>query len=160
MKKIITTMIERYYDSIYYYCVARMDDADAAKDCTQEVFYVLVKKQSTLSDLENIRPWLYRTADYAMKEYKRRDSHYITTPNEEFLQEAETFEPDLDDGSIQKILNETEYSFLWKHYIEGYTVRELAQQMDISEATAYMRLTRIRRKIIDVLKQEERRNLK
>ena len=36
MKDIITTIVERYYDSIYYYCVARLDDADAAKDCTQE----------------------------------------------------------------------------------------------------------------------------
>lgn len=160
MKNIITTVIERYYDAIYYYCVARMDDADAAKDCTQEVFYVLVKKQSQLSDLENIRPWLYRTADYAMKEYKRSDAHYVATPNEELLQETETYEPDWNDDSVRKILTKTEYSFLWKHYIEGYTVRELARQIGIPETTAYMRLTRIRRKITDVFKLEERRNLK
>ncbi|WP_298482609.1 RNA polymerase sigma factor [uncultured Ruminococcus sp.] len=159
MKDIITTIVERYYDSIYYYCVARLDDADAAKDCTQEVFCALVKKQSVLKDLEYIRPWLYRAADIAMKEYRRSEARFIAASDEVLSEESTAPEPDWTDDHIRDILTKEEYSLVWKHYMEGYTIRELAGQLRISEASAYMRMTRIRRKIADVMQAKERREL-
>lgn len=159
MKDIITTIVERYYDSIYYYCVARIGDADAAKDCTQEVFCVLVKKQSRLKDLEHIRPWLYRAADIAMKEYRRSETHYIVAPDEALSMDNAASELNWTDSFIRDILTKEEYSLLWKHYMEGYTIRELSKQLGISEASAYMRLTRLRRKIADAMQTEERREL-
>lgn len=159
MKDIITTIVERYYDSIYYYCVARLDDADAAKDCTQEVFCALVKKQSVLKDLEHIRPWLYRAADIAMKEYRRSEARFIAASDEVLSEESTAPEPDWTDDYIRDILTKEEYSLVWKHYMEGYTIRELAGQLRISEASAYMRMTRIRRKIADAMQAKERREL-
>lgn len=156
MNDTITQIAEQYYNSVYYYCVSRLGDAESAKDCTQEVFLALVKKQDTLHDTEHIRPWLYRAADIAVKEFRRKNARYVATADEELERLTETVMPDLDDNRIRAMLPELDYTLLWKFYIEGYSVKELAAQLGISETAAYQRMTRLRRKLADAMLAEER----
>jgi len=143
----ISQIAERYYRSIYCYCAAKLGDSEAAKDCTQEVFLALVKKQHLLNDPENIRGWLYRAADLAMREYRRKNAKYVATPEEELLRLAESAAPAPDDQQIRSLLTDSEYQLLVSHYTEGYPICEIAQQLGISEAAAYQRMSRIRRKL-------------
>ena len=156
MNDTITQIAEQYYHSVYYYCVSKLGDSEAAKDCTQEVFLVLVKKQHELHDLAHIRPWLYRTADLAVREYRRKNLRYLPTTDEELERLSETVLPDLDDDRLRKMLSAADYALLWSYYIEGYSVRELAAQAGISENAAYQRLSRLRKRIAEEMTAEER----
>ena len=67
-------LVETYYDAIYRYCYATLQfDEQAAQDCTQETFYLLVKKKAVLNLHGNMKVWLYKTADRVMRNYMRRE---------------------------------------------------------------------------------------
>lgn len=62
----------RYYQAIYNYCQVRLKDEYAAEDCTQDVFLLLYRKMNKIKLSENIRAWLYRTADNVIKNHRRK----------------------------------------------------------------------------------------
>lgn len=63
---------EKYYDDIYRFFCARCKNADTAKDLTQDVFLEFAKKLHKLKN-DNIRSWLYSTANNKLKEYLRKE---------------------------------------------------------------------------------------
>lgn len=72
---ICSEIIEKYYRAIYAYCFTQLDYSKfAADDCTQEVFLTLLKKKERLYLSDNIKFWLYRTADNVIKSYRRKNS--------------------------------------------------------------------------------------
>ena len=71
---ILIKIIEEYYQSIYNYCYAKLNfNHTNAEDSTQEVFLILMKKQKKLNLSDNIKIWLYKTADNVVKAYKRKN---------------------------------------------------------------------------------------
>ena len=156
MKKQIDQLIEKHYQSVYYYCAAKLRDADAAKDCTQEVFLALVKKQNKLTKLEDIRPWLYRAADLAILEYRRKNAKYCAVEEEDLERMCETVMPEFSEDRLRNWLTEEEYTLIWQHYIGGFSMRELAKQFAVSEDAVKQRISRIRRRIADKLMRTEK----
>lgn len=66
-------IIEKYYEEISRYCNSRLkDDFRGAEDCTHDTFLLLMRKQAELDFEQNIRGWLYASADRIMKEYRRK----------------------------------------------------------------------------------------
>ena len=157
MKQQIDAIIERHYQSVYCYCAARLRDKEAAKDCTQEVFLALVRKQEKLKDLEDIRPWLYRAADLAMQEYRRKNAKYIAVADEDLERLCETVLPDSAEDCLRELLTEEEYSLIRAHYLQGFSMRELAEQLAVSEDAVKQRISRIRRRIAAALAPADRK---
>lgn len=57
-------IVNRYYTVILNYCKYKLcGSMTAAEDVTQEVFFTLYRKRNRLKMGENIKLWLYRTAD-------------------------------------------------------------------------------------------------
>ena len=157
MKQQIDAIIERHYQSVYSYCAARLRDREAAQDCTQEVFLALVKKQKQLTDLEDIRPWLYRAADLALLEYRRKNARYVAVTDEDLERLCETVLPDFAEDRLRELLSEEEYSLVWAHYMQGLSMRELAKQLAVSEDAVKQRISRIRRRIAAAFTQADRK---
>ena len=151
MEQQVDQVIARYYHTIYCYCTARLFDAEAARDCTQEVFLALVRKQDQLHTLEEIRPWLYRAADLTIREFRRKNSPYISVPDEELERICETVMPDFAGDCVREILSEEEYALVWRHYMDGVPLRELAAESGISEDAMKQRISRIRRRLASAL---------
>lgn len=156
MKQQIDQIIERHYQSVYYYCAARLRDAEAAKDCTQEVFLALIKKQKRLTKLDEIRPWLYRAADLAILEFRRRNAKYCAVTDEELERMCETVMPEFTEDRLRELLTEEEYTLVWQHYIGGLSMRELAERADLTEDAVKQRISRIRRRLAAALTQTEK----
>lgn len=71
---ICSEIIEKYYRSIYAYCFTQLNYSNfSADDCTQEVFLLMIKKRKKLDFSDNIKLWLYRTADNVIRNYKRKN---------------------------------------------------------------------------------------
>ncbi len=134
---------EQYYNAIFRYCCVKLSDEHAAKDCTQEVFLILFKKIDKLKLSENIRAWLYRTADNVMKNYRKKNKETVSyddvTEVSEDVYSVET--------PFENIISKEEYELLKAYYIDEDDIEIISQRLGISKATAAQRIHRIKAKI-------------
>lgn len=149
---------EKYYTLIYNYCRSKLNgDKEAAEDITQEVFLILFKKQKRLKVSDNIKIWLYRTADLEIKGYIRK--HPPVTPLEEcpnaVLIIDECF-PSLENSTLD-VLTEDE-SRLIREYYSDEDKQHLANAQKLSIDALYLKIHRIKKKLATSL--DELNNIK
>ncbi len=143
-------IIEKYYSSIYRYCLVRLDHNEyAADDCTQEVFLILLKKQYKLRLSDNIRAWLYETANRVIKAYQRKSNKEELLSNpEEIIDETAVNENER--SSELACLTEEEYTIISEYYSSEYGSKaELAQKYGISLTQLYKKVHLIKEKVRD-----------
>lgn len=143
-------LAEKYYQDIYRYCYAKLNyDENAAQDCTQEVFFVLVRKRDTLNLAGNMRVWLYKTADRVIKHYWRMEKR---RKNQVPIDDVELS----DDGGISALfrdslfecLTDQEYELLSEYYNAPFGSRnELAQKHGMTIYELYREIERIKVKV-------------
>lgn len=134
---------EQYYNSIFRYCCVKLSDEHAAKDCTQEVFMILFEKLDKLKLSENIRAWLYRTADNVMKNYRKK--HKETVPYDDVTEVSEDVYSV--ETPFEDIISEEEYELLKAYYIDGEDIEIISQRLGISKTATAQRIHRIKAKI-------------
>ena len=143
-------LYHRYKGRMYYYFYRMLgNSAYLANDFLQELFLKLVEKPESYNSSYNFSTWLYSVANNMCKnEYRRRNIHqeYHT---------LEALEPQLDfqsqvsiepDRLVEKIfqtldhLGEEHRSAFLLRYREGFSVREVAQILELPEGTVKSRL--------------------
>lgn len=148
INKIYDKLVNNYYNTIFKYCHSKLKNEHNAKDCTQEVFFTLFKKLKTIRITEDIDNWLYKTADYKIKEFKRKNIQ-----NEELTEDLFTnYFDSLEDNLIKSLLNTDDYNLLIDFYILGKSTNELSQELGITKKAVYQRMYRIRNSLIELLK--------
>lgn len=160
---IITYIIEKYYNDIYRFCYYHLENKSDAEDCTQEVFMVLHAKSHSIVIGKNIKSWLYKTAQNKVKEYtkknknkKRTDTDISEINNEEALSYNELFSDD-DEYSVPEFvqslgfLSESEKQLILDYFYYEYPTNEIAGKNNITPNAVYIRITRIKEKIINHL---------
>ena len=60
-RKVFKTVIESYYDQVYWYAKSLTRDVDLAKDLTQDAFLKLWKKRDKVKKGTIIKGWLYKS---------------------------------------------------------------------------------------------------
>ncbi len=74
----LNQIIEQHYDEIVAYChVLLKDDPHGAEDCAHDVFMLLLQKQKELNLEQNIRGWLYASADRIVKDYRKKQQRML-----------------------------------------------------------------------------------
>ena len=138
---------QAYYKAIFRYCCVKLNDEHSAKDCTQEVFLILYKKINTLTLAENIRAWLYRTADNVIRNYLRKNKN--TVPLDEIAETVEdSSSVDISvDIPFEDIITKEEYELLKSYYINGDDMGIISKNLDISKSATVKRIQRIKAKI-------------
>ena len=139
------------YKSRMYYYFYRMlgNSAEHANDFLQELFMKLIEKPENYNPSYNFSTWLYSIANNMCKnEYRRRDvrqeyhSVEALEPQIEFLSES-SIEPE---QAIEKIfqtldlLGEEHRSAFLLRYREGFSIREVAEILELPEGTVKSRL--------------------
>lgn len=149
----------KYFDEIYGYCFLRLGyDNGEAENCTQEVFTILFKKWNSLSNLDDIRAWLYRTADNVLRNHYRKNSkNKLNVPIDEKIEnnilmshydKYEGFE-------IISSLTPDEQQLLKEYYLDKSTGKELAVKYKLSKNALYVKIYRIKVKLKNILKNEK-----
>lgn len=145
-----TMIAEQYYLPIYRYCYEQLNfDKDAAQDCTQEVFLIMIRKKARLNLSGNMRVWLYKTADHVIRNYRRKEKKYrnqIPLDDIELVDESRL--PDFAVESMLACLTEEEYKLLMEYYNAPHGFRkELAEQHGMTLSALYVEIHRIRNKV-------------
>ena len=159
----VASLFEAHHEAIFAYLYRLLDDAEWAHDLTQETFLQLYRTRRRLSGVKNERAWIYRIAgNLAFNALKRR-RRFTWLPWREgdapllladgprrHLQEK---------GQVARALAALSPTYrapllLYSHY--DFSVREVAEVLDISEAAVKTRLYRAREKFRRAYEIEER----
>ena len=141
---------EKYYTEIYNYCYVRLNcDMNAAQDCTQDVFFIMIQKKNHLNLGGNIRSWLYRTANRTIKHYWRKmQKQYKRVSIDDIDLSDDGGLSSLDEGNQFSALTEDEYLLISEYYNTEYGHRNhLAQTHNMTLYELYKEIDRIKKKI-------------
>lgn len=145
-----TVMFQKTVFRVAYSFVKNCADAE---DITQEAFLKLYKSSESFNSDENVKAWLIRVTSNIAKNhlssawYRRKAAltDDIALKSEE-------------DYALLEALNALDKNYrtvIYLHYYEGYSVKEAASLLGISESNAKARLKRGRDKLREILTDEE-----
>lgn len=163
VEKTVNDCCEKYYQSIYRYCYARLGDLnEQAADCAQDTFLVLQEKLMKGIEIEHKRAFLYRTADTFVMRAKDRYKKQMrrTAPLEDAERKAspplisDDFDYDECAEMLISLLSQEEKELYRMKYVKRMSLVEIAELLNISPPAAAKRTSRLRQKIKELIKEK------
>lgn len=162
------TIYNKFYKQILIYCNARLHfNRSYAEDCTEKVFETFYLKRDQFYSIENIRAWLYRTADNLIKksnqEWKkdRETFHYDQSDDMEVgsdLSEVPDFENKISEEQIEKYkdivlsqLSPAKRELYQSRFIQKMSYKDLAVRYKISENTLRQRIFALKKEVLKLI---------
>lgn len=149
--KFIQNAVEQYSGMITRIAFLHIRNRMDAEDIMQDVFFALLK-QPPFETEEHLKAWLIRVTINKSNDYFRAAKHRHTDKlNSEYalsVEQKEVFD------ELQK-LSEKDRNILYLFYYEEYSAKEIADILNKKESAIFMRLTRARKKLKNILEVEE-----
>ncbi|MBI3136848.1 MAG: sigma-70 family RNA polymerase sigma factor [Bacteroidetes bacterium] len=79
--------VDQYADALYAFAIARVDDADLAKDFVQETFLAGIKAAENFEGKSSVKTWLISILKRKIIDYYRQKEARKTTPLSHFFSE-------------------------------------------------------------------------
>ena len=144
---------EQYTDIVYRSALSYCKNKNDAEDAVQNTFLKLLKTDLKFNDEEHIRKWLIRGAVNECKNIWKSFWHKNVTSFDELEKEPVYIEPVKRELFNQVMKLPQKYSVvIHLYYYEGYSVKEIAQILEISDTNVQTRLMRARNKLREQLK--------
>ena len=143
----LACLYDRYLNLIFAYLRRRVDTAEAAEDLTSETFLAVVKTMRSFRNESSFRTWVFDIARRRLADYWRRAYRLPTqTINVFDALAAPSTDNNSETGSIDqrqaqlqtvlKAMPERERRVLQCRFLEGRTVRETADALELTETNA------------------------
>lgn len=148
---------ETYADMLYRLALSHLKNPEDAEDTVQEVFVKYMHHFSIFSDEEHERAWLIRTTVNRCYDLLRYNSKRVHEDLDELSEAiaAEENEQHIEIFRILEKLPAKNKTVIVLHYLEGFSVEEIAHMLRISVSAVKMRLSRGREQMKDVIEREE-----
>lgn len=155
----------RYYDFVVRVLDYYIRDEDEARDLTNIVFLKVYNKLSQFNSYESFGGWIRVIASRVALDYLRNTHNKLTVTNEDIIglmgdSSVDNIDTDLvNQISYDQILKEVEKltdtarRVFKLFYINGLTVEQISNRLDIPKGTVKSHLSRSRQKIKNQLKQ-------
>ena len=147
----LESVIDRYSDMLYKICFLILKNEHDTRDVLQETFLTYYTKNRGFESEEHKKAWLIKVSQNKCKEFLRFHKRHAALPLEE-MEETLIITDGLR-GSERELLSlvwDLDYklkSVVILHYIEGYSVNEIASILNMSPAAVKKRLQRAREKL-------------
>lgn len=144
----------KYMDTIYRLAFSWLKSPADADDVTQEVLLRLYRTDREFENEEHVRNWLMKVTVNECRKIWRRP--FRTHENIEDYVETLVFEDSNYRDLFEAVLHLDKVKRLTVvlYYIEGYSLKEIAEILGIPAATAGTRLSRARKELARYLKEE------
>ncbi len=160
-------LIRPYLRELYSYAYRLCRNRDRAEDIVQDLVLRLYQSKSRLDQVDNLRPWLYKSLFRQYLNDKRSESRspfgYIDGAEEQLAEledQGETPEAltahHLQKANLKQALGYLRPEFreiLLIHDLEGFSVQETANILDIPVGTVKSRVHRARNNLRKILIQ-------
>jgi len=156
----------QHFNGLANYAYAVLKDKDAAKDVVQDVFLDLWNKRETLSIKTSLEAYLVRAVKFKSIDFIRKDKtkqQYVAnmTPSSVPLTEDDSNDEEQTTKrkkqlsyAIAQLPTKCRQVFLLSR-LNGYTYKEIAEEMDISPKTVENQISRalklLRQKLSDLM---------
>ena len=157
-QKVIAQAYAENNELLRIYVRTCVSNTDVVEDIIQEVFVEALRRYDVFSTHPNQIGWLYVTARHKMQEYEKscRRSRIVEGDIEEdFLGIGERDEGYLFSElyhSIQSVLTSEEMKRFKRYFLWGYTIEEMAEREGVTVNNMRVRITRLRRKLREIIK--------
>lgn len=146
---------DKYLNSVYKAVYAYCHKKESAEDAVQNAFIKLYENSAEFTDDDHIKRWLIRVAINECKNgwLSFRSRNVISI---EDITEEPTYTQN-EQSALWDILAKLPQNYravIHLYYYEGFSVRETAEILNISESNAQNRLMRARNKLKDLLEKE------
>ena len=145
----------KYMDTVFRLAFSWLKSPADADDVTQNVLLSLYRTDYQFESDEHVRSWLMKvTVNECRKVWRRpfRRHENIDDYAETLAFEDPSYQ-DLFEAIMQ--LDRDKRTVIVLYYIEGYSIKEIAEILDVPAATIGTRLARARAKLAQYLKEEE-----
>ena len=147
-------LVKLHIDSVYRVALNGCQNPHDAEDIVQSTFMKLLERKDSFNDDDHARRWLIRVCVNECKNLWRSPWRSRTTSLEGIFQEPIFSSPEK--SELYYAVNELPAKYrtlVYLYYFEGYTVKEIAAIMSISETAVQTRLYRARAHLKDRLKE-------
>ncbi len=146
-RQIFETYFKTYYSLIYRIAFMQLKGHADAEDAAQEVFLRLLKYQPVFENEEHERAWAIRATVNICKDIVKSKWHTTTVSLEKIPEQEKsyfTLPYSLEDETIWSIMElpEKYRNSLYFFYYEDYSIKEIAQILEIPENTVKTNLRR------------------
>ncbi|MBO4845251.1 MAG: RNA polymerase sigma factor [Lachnospiraceae bacterium] len=141
-------VIEKYSNMLYKICFVILKNEQDTKDVLQETFITYMTKRPGFASEEHKKAWLIKVSQNKCKEFLRFHKRHARIPLDEVEEALEiTSGMNVEDKEKLRLIWNLNYnlkSVVILYYVEGYSVKETAQILRISEVAVKKRLQRAR----------------
>jgi len=133
----------RYAQIVFQKRGGYVDPRGRAEEIVQETFYLAIEKRDELIAREDKKAWLISAVSYKVRDALKEDRKWVKglllLPDEE---KAFSFqEPE----ETPEYISKEDYRLLRRLYVEGYTYKELCEELGMSKSTLAMKINRIKK---------------
>lgn len=150
-------LVDTYADLILRVSYQYLKQTCDAEDICQSVFLKYITHDMRFDSVEHEKAWIIRTTINACKDHVKSSFFRRTVALDDAEQIAAPAVPDSCLLDMMKALPEKYRISLYLYYYEEYSAREIGQIMDVSEHAVTQYLSRGRRKLRNLIIDEERR---
>jgi len=152
-------LVNRWEPRLYYYLRRIVENENAVWDILQETWFAVFQSIRKLKDPLNFPAWLYRISHNKAVNWLRKENKYIQITNEQMAdyRENNTAIPAVDEQAelVHKLLGKLKLAHrevLTLYFLEGFTIKEMAGIIGVSEGTVKSRLYYAKNKLYEALK--------
>ena len=148
----LAAIMDEYGDAVYRLALSRCGSAETASDVYQQTFLLLLEKKPRFADRAQLKRWLLSAARKltAMSTRRAENKNLPLDSVEPAAEDKTDFELYEVISSLPETLREPTLFF----YIEGMSVKEIAQTLGLSEGSVKTRLSRARAALGKIYKEE------
>lgn len=134
---------EKYADMLYRLALSHLKNPHDAEDTVQDVFIKYINHFSILKEEEHERAWLIRTTVnrcYDLLKYNSKRNHMALDEINEIAAEEKELHTEI--FQILEKLPAKNKTVIILHYLEGFSIEEIARMLHLSTSAVKMRLSR------------------
>lgn len=155
MKIPTEVLLERYKDNVFAAAFHICKNAADADDVVQDTFLQYHLSGKCFEDEQHIRSWLLRVAINRAKDINRSFWRRNRVSLDEYTETLQ-FKSDESENLFAQVMKlpEKQRIVIHLYYYEDYSVREIAEILNLSESNIKIRLMRGRKLLREALKEE------
>lgn len=157
-KQALGLLVNRYHQKLCRHSFGYTHDIDASKDIVQDCWSTIIHKLDSLKEPNRFGSWAFRIVTRRSLDFVRKKKREIEKVNSYPDLQNEDDTKSIDESAIQtlqlmiRVLPEDQQVVLRLFYTEEYSLKEIAEILEISIGTVKSRLFHAREKLKTILK--------
>jgi RNA polymerase sigma-70 factor (ECF subfamily) len=147
-------IIERYSDEVYRYLAKNLQDIDKAKDIVQDSFLALWNNRDKV-EKDKVKYWLFTTTHNNLLKQIRYDKVRKNQIQNETSTSLNSDNKQLLDYLLNQLNDKMRQCLMLKEW-QGFSVKEIAEIMQISESDVKVNIFRAKLKLKEIYENNER----